>query len=69
MNNAYVSGMKQDLDMQGNEFNVGTVSLIAASLSPAFQIINTTFTCGYIIGMIPSAFFKHRLAFSMTLLP
>ncbi|KAG9317604.1 major facilitator superfamily domain-containing protein [Chiua virens] len=38
VNNAYVSGMKQDLNMQGNEFN----------------IINTMFTCGYIIGMIPN---------------
>ncbi|KAI6047316.1 major facilitator superfamily domain-containing protein [Pisolithus marmoratus] len=38
VNNAYVSGMKQDLNMQGNDFNV----------------INTIFTCGYILGMIPN---------------
>ncbi|EIW82432.1 MFS general substrate transporter [Coniophora puteana RWD-64-598 SS2] len=38
VNNAYVSGMKQDLNMYGNEFNR----------------INTIFTCGYIVGMIPN---------------
>ncbi|KAF9247159.1 major facilitator superfamily domain-containing protein [Melanogaster broomeanus] len=37
VNNAYVSGMKQELNMQGNDFNK----------------INTIFTCGYIVGMIP----------------
>ncbi|KAG8218790.1 hypothetical protein J3R82DRAFT_4465 [Butyriboletus roseoflavus] len=26
VNNAYVSGMKQDLNMQGNDFNVGPIS-------------------------------------------
>jgi len=36
--NAYISGMKQDLDMKGNELN----------------ITNTCFTVGYIIGMIPN---------------
>ncbi|CDR37658.1 CYFA0S01e14334g1_1 [Cyberlindnera fabianii] len=36
--NAYVSGMKEDLEMEGNEFNV----------------INTVFTVGYIVGMIPN---------------
>ncbi|KAG2058824.1 MFS general substrate transporter [Suillus hirtellus] len=38
VNNAYVSGMKQELNMQGNDFNQ----------------INTIFTCGYIVGMIPN---------------
>ncbi|TFK99065.1 MFS general substrate transporter [Pterulicium gracile] len=38
INNAYVSGMKEELDMQGTEFNK----------------INTIFTCGYIVGMIPN---------------
>ncbi|KAH7924050.1 MFS general substrate transporter [Leucogyrophana mollusca] len=38
VNNAYVSGMRQELDMQGNDFNK----------------INTIFTCGYIVGMIPN---------------
>lgn len=38
VNNAYVSGMKQELNMQGNDFNK----------------INTVFTCGYIVGMIPN---------------
>ncbi|KIJ70238.1 hypothetical protein HYDPIDRAFT_77458 [Hydnomerulius pinastri MD-312] len=38
VNNAYVSGMKQELNMQGNDFNK----------------INTIFTCGYIVGMIPN---------------
>jgi len=36
--NAYVSGMQEDLAMHGDEFN----------------IINTVFTVGYIIGMIPN---------------
>ncbi|KAH3899662.1 related to Pantothenate transporter FEN2 [Saccharomycodes ludwigii] len=35
--NAYVSGMKEDLQLKGNDFN----------------IINTCFTVGYIISMIP----------------
>ncbi|KAF8915895.1 MFS general substrate transporter [Mucidula mucida] len=38
ISNAYVSGMKEELNMQGTEFNK----------------INTIFTCGYIIGMIPN---------------
>ncbi|KAF8450366.1 MFS general substrate transporter [Boletus edulis BED1] len=38
VNNAYISGMKQELHLQGNDFN----------------LINTMFTCGYIIGMIPN---------------
>ncbi|KAL5488275.1 hypothetical protein ACEPAI_6383 [Sanghuangporus weigelae] len=36
--NAYVSGMKEELNMQGTDYNK----------------INTFFTCGYIIGMIPN---------------
>lgn len=36
--NAYVSGMKEDLKLQGSDFN----------------LINTCFTIGYIIGMIPN---------------
>ncbi|KAK2740134.1 hypothetical protein FQN57_006249 [Myotisia sp. PD_48] len=36
--NAYVSGMKEDLNFQGNQFN----------------IINTVFTVGYILGQVPS---------------
>jgi len=38
VSNAYVSGMKEELNMQGNDFNK----------------INTIFTCGYIVGMIPN---------------
>ncbi|KAI0347339.1 MFS general substrate transporter [Trametopsis cervina] len=38
INNAYVSGMKEELNMVGNQFNK----------------INTIFTCGYIVGMIPN---------------
>ncbi|KAF8165189.1 major facilitator superfamily domain-containing protein [Crassisporium funariophilum] len=36
--NAYVSGMREDLQMFGTQFNK----------------INTIFTCGYIVGMIPN---------------
>ncbi|KAF8640079.1 hypothetical protein AX17_001319 [Amanita inopinata Kibby_2008] len=36
--NAYVSGMREELNMKGTEFNK----------------INTIFTCGYIVGMIPN---------------
>jgi len=38
VNNAYVSGMREELNMQGTDFNK----------------INTLFTCGYIVGMIPN---------------
>jgi len=38
VSNAYVSGMKEELNMVGNQFNQ----------------INTIFTCGYIVGMIPN---------------
>ncbi|KAA1466254.1 MFS general substrate transporter [Dentipellis sp. KUC8613] len=38
VNNAYVSGMREDLHMHGTQFNQ----------------INTLFTCGYIVGMIPN---------------
>ncbi|SCU99519.1 LADA_0H20274g1_1 [Lachancea dasiensis] len=38
LSNAYVSGMKESLNMTGNDFNV----------------INTCFTVGYIVGMIPN---------------
>ncbi|KAF9534154.1 major facilitator superfamily domain-containing protein [Crepidotus variabilis] len=38
ISNAYVSGMREELHMVGTEFNK----------------INTIFTCGYIIGMIPN---------------
>ncbi|KAI0053063.1 MFS general substrate transporter [Auriscalpium vulgare] len=39
VSNAYVSGMKEDLHMVGTQFNQ----------------INTLFTCGYIVGMIPNS--------------
>jgi len=38
VNNAYVSGMREDLHMVGTQYNQ----------------INTLFTCGYIVGMIPN---------------
>ncbi|KAI0723066.1 MFS general substrate transporter [Earliella scabrosa] len=38
ISNAYVSGMREELSMHGTEFNQ----------------INTIFTCGYIVGMIPN---------------
>ncbi|TDL29252.1 MFS general substrate transporter [Rickenella mellea] len=38
VSNAYVSGMREELNMKGNQFNK----------------INTIFTCGYIVGMIPN---------------
>ncbi|KAL3473700.1 major facilitator superfamily domain-containing protein [Aspergillus californicus] len=38
LNNAYVSGMREELNFQGNQLNV----------------INTIFTVGYIIGQVPS---------------
>ena len=55
---AYVSGMKQELNMQGTDFNVRT-HLPQPPLRDCYTIshsqkINTFFTCGYIIGMIPS---------------
>lgn len=60
VNNAYVSGMREELNMQGTDFNV---SLIGIMLTPllnlATQKINTFFTIGYIIGMIPSTYSSH----------
>lgn len=38
ISNAYVSGLKEDLNVQGNEYN----------------LFSTLWTCGYIIGQIPS---------------
>ncbi|KAI1789063.1 MFS general substrate transporter [Ganoderma leucocontextum] len=38
LSNAYVSGMKEELNIHGTQFNQ----------------INTLFTCGYIVGMIPN---------------
>lgn len=60
VNNAYVSGMREELNMQGTDFNV-RLSEQSSILdqSPnllSSQKINTLFTCGYIVGMIPSPF-------------
>lgn len=60
VNNAYVSGMREELNMQGTDFNV-RLSEQSSILdqSPSLlssQKINTLFTCGYIVGMIPSPF-------------
>jgi ACS family pantothenate transporter-like MFS transporter len=43
--NAYVSGMKEDLNFQGNQYN----------------LLTTFFTCGYLIGQIPSQFLLTRV--------
>ncbi|OAX77303.1 hypothetical protein ACJ72_08401, partial [Emergomyces africanus] len=49
LNNAYVSGMKEELNFQGNQLN----------------LINTVFTVGYILGQVPSnlalIYFKPRI--------
>lgn len=42
--NAYVSGMKEDLDFRGNQYN----------------LLTTFFTCGYLVGQIPSQFLLTR---------
>ncbi|KAH8422454.1 putative MFS pantothenate transporter [Aspergillus melleus] len=57
LSNAYVSGMKEELDFQGNQLNQ----------------INTIFTVGYILGQVPSnlalTYFRPRIFFpSMILL-
>ncbi|KLJ13671.1 hypothetical protein EMPG_11402, partial [Blastomyces silverae] len=56
LNNAYVSGMKEDLNFQGNQLN----------------LINTIFTVGYILGQIPSNLalihFKPRIFFPCMML-
>ena len=61
VSNAYVSGMKQDLRMYGTEYNVSLVIPLypyvlsgCTGLTCSLQKVNTIFTCGYIIGMIPS---------------
>ncbi|KAE9571363.1 hypothetical protein CGMCC3_g12602 [Colletotrichum fructicola] len=38
--NAYVSGMKEDLNFEGNQYN----------------LLQTFFTCGYLVGQVPSQF-------------
>ncbi|KAL2798660.1 major facilitator superfamily domain-containing protein [Aspergillus keveii] len=43
--NAYVSGMKEDLNFHGNQYN----------------LLTTFFTCGYLIGQIPSQFLLTRV--------
>ncbi|EZF35667.1 hypothetical protein H101_00799 [Trichophyton interdigitale H6] len=43
--NAYVSGMKEDLDFHGKQFN----------------LINTIFTVGYVLGQVPSNLALYRL--------
>ncbi|CAG9945696.1 unnamed protein product [Clonostachys rosea f. rosea IK726] len=43
--NAYVSGMKEDLDIKGNEYN----------------LLQTFFTCGYLVGQIPSQILLTRI--------
>jgi ACS family pantothenate transporter-like MFS transporter len=55
ISNAYVSGMKEELNMHGTDFNVSPSSHYkACGLNLEAQKINTIFTCGYIVGMIPS---------------
>lgn len=49
--------MRQDLRMYGTEFNVSLLYLCntgVTDLGYLPQKINTIFTCGYIVGMIPS---------------
>ncbi|OAL47188.1 retrograde regulation protein 2 [Pyrenochaeta sp. DS3sAY3a] len=43
--NAYVSGMKEDLKFHGNQYN----------------LLSTFFTCGYLVGQIPSQFLLTRI--------
>ncbi|KAG5301302.1 pantothenate transporter [Histoplasma ohiense] len=56
LNNAYVSGMKEDLNFKGNQLN----------------LINTIFTVGYILGQVPSNLalihFKPRIFFPSMML-
>ncbi|KAI0332421.1 MFS general substrate transporter [Cubamyces sp. BRFM 1775] len=58
VSNAYVSGMREELHMYGTQFNVGLPFARACSYDVKVhtqnQQINTIFTCGYIIGMIPN---------------
>lgn len=60
VNNAYVSGMREELNMQGTDFNVRlseqSFILDQSPILLSSQKINTLFTCGYIVGMIPSPF-------------
>jgi ACS family pantothenate transporter-like MFS transporter len=49
--NAYVSGMKEDLNFHGNQYN----------------LLTTFFTCGYLIGQIPSQFLLTRGTFTLSL--
>ena len=50
--------MKEELNMSGTDFNVCVPFMHnhIPDLSLLLQKINTIFTCGYIIGMIPSKF-------------
>ncbi|EAU32710.1 conserved hypothetical protein [Aspergillus terreus NIH2624] len=56
LSNAYVSGMKEELAFHGNQFNV----------------INTIFTVGYILGQVPSnlaiTYFRPRIFFPTMIL-
>lgn len=55
--------MKEELHMYGNEFNVRDTSpsSFTSSWTCVAQKINTLFTCGYIVGMIPSEHILSRI--------
>ena len=52
--------MREELHMYGTQFNVGPLLACVRSysvrLNTESQQINTIFTCGYIVGMIPSEY-------------
>lgn len=49
--NAYVSGMKEDLNFHGNQYN----------------LLSTFFTCGYLVGQIPSQLLLTRCKLDITI--
>lgn len=49
--NAYVSGMKEDLGFKGNQYN----------------LLSTFFTCGYLVGQIPSQFLLTRSSYKISI--
>lgn len=70
LSNAYVSGMKEELNMQGNDYNVCSLILPCDNdieVGLCLQKINTIFTCGYIVGMIPSEYLISQIPLRFSL--
>lgn len=51
--NAYVSGMKEDLNAQGNELNYFVVACMSRNALHTFFLADNTDNTAYVLGQIP----------------